>query len=457
VPYLIFSSGGFHAARRTMSDTVATPGVATASYFRLPRTRAAFAYLGLVLVVLAGVGMATLVSEAHSPVVQGGRRGLPEWIAGPFADLGWGRLTHDQFYLLLGVMALGYGIAITLGAELRARWLVGAIVVLHAAFLLAAPLLSTDVFNYIDYARLGALHGVDPYIHGPIAAPSDPAFVHTAWRHMGSAYGPLFTIASYPLAHTSVVGALWWLKGVAALSSLCCVGLVWAIARRLGRSPVPAAAVFGLNPLLLAWTVGGAHNDLLMLALMLAAVWLALSERETFGGAVLVAAAAVKATAVPVLAFMAIGVRRHRGVLLGAAAAGLAVYALAALAFPGHPLGVVPVLEQQHELVGFSSVPKQLSLFFGLPVVTNAMRTGATVLLLGALLSLAVRVWRGADWVTASGWAMVALVATSTWFVGWYAVWSLPFAAVSRSKSLLAATLGLQAFFVASHIPHLMR
>jgi hypothetical protein len=440
-----------------MFATVATPGALTAPYLRVPRTRAALAYLALATVLLAGLTMAVLASEPHSPVVQGGRRGLPEWIAGPFADLGSGHLTHDQFYLLLGAMALGYGVAIALGSELRAPWVLGAVVLLHAAFLLAAPLLSTDVFNYIDYARLGALHGVDPYVHGPIASPNDPVFVHTAWRHMGSAYGPLFTIGSYPLAHAGVAGALWWLKTVAAGASLCCVGLVWAIARRLSRSPVTAAAVFGLNPLLLAWAVGGAHNDLLMLALTLAGVWLALSRRETAGGAALVAAAAVKATAIVALPFMAIGAQRHRRVLLGAAAAAVALYAVAMVAFPGHPLGVVPVLQQQHELVGFSSVPKQLSLLFGLPVVTSAMRTGATILLLVALLSLAVRVWRGADWVTACGWAMVALVATSTWFVGWYAVWALPFAAVSRSRPLLTATLALQVFFLASHIPHLMR
>jgi Glycosyltransferase family 87 len=436
---------------------VATPGAVTAPYLRLPRTRGAIAYLGLALVVLAGLATATLASEPHSPVVQGGGRGLPEWIAGPFTDLGWGHLTADQFYLLLGAMAVGYGVVIARGSELRARWLVGAIVVLHLAFLLAAPLLSTDVFNYIDYARLGALHGMDPYIHGPIASPSDPAFVHTAWRHVGSVYGPLFTIASYPFAHASVAGALWWFKTVAAISSLCCVALVSAIARRLRRSPVIAAAVFGLNPLLLTWTVGGAHNDLLMLALMLAGVWLALSEREAIGGAALVAAAAVKATAVVALPFMALGARRHRRVLLGAAAAGVSLYAVATVAFPGHPLGAIPVLQQQRELVGFSSIPKQLALLFGTPVVTNAMRTGATLLLLAVLLWLAVRVWRGADWITACGWAMVTLVATSTWFVGWYAVWSLPFAAISRSRSLLTATLALQVFFVASHIPHLLR
>src|SRR5439155_24553991 len=200
----------------------------------------------LAIVVGAGLAIAALSAEPHSPVVQGGRRGLPEWIAGPFTDLGSGHLTLARFYLLVGAMAVAYLAAIGLGAELRARWLVGAVVLLHVAFLLAPPLLSTDVFNYIDYARLGALHGLDPYVHGPVAAPHDPAFVHTAWRHLGSAYGPLFTIATYPLAHLGLAAALWSLKAVAALASLGCVALVALIARELRGPPVAAAASFGL-------------------------------------------------------------------------------------------------------------------------------------------------------------------------------------------------------------------
>jgi hypothetical protein len=49
---------------------------------------------------------------------------------------------------------------------------------------------------------------------------------------------------------------------------------------------------------------------------------------------------------------------------------------------------------------------------------------------------------------------MVAVVATATWFLAWYSVWPLAFAAVSRDRRLLIATIGLQAFFVANHIPH---
>jgi len=104
--------------------------------------------------------------------------------------------------------------------------------------------------------------------------------------------------------------------------------------------------------------------------------------------------------------------------------------------------------------VDYNSVPKELALLFGLPGVTPGVRTAATVALALALVWIAVRVWRGADWVAACGWAMVAVVTTATWFLAWYAVWPLAFAAVSRDRRLLITTLGLQAFFVVNHIPH---
>ena len=53
------------------------------------------------------------------------------------------------------------------------RLIRGAAVVLVVAFALAPPLLSQDVFSYIAYARLGALHGLNPYTHAPSSR--DPA------------------------------------------------------------------------------------------------------------------------------------------------------------------------------------------------------------------------------------------------------------------------------------------
>ena len=85
---------------------------------------------------------------------------------------------------------------------------------------LAPVLLSHDVYSYVDYARLGVLHGLDPYVHRPAEAPLDPVYVHVTWTGVVSAYGPLFTLATYPLAWLPVWWAVAALKAAAALSVL---------------------------------------------------------------------------------------------------------------------------------------------------------------------------------------------------------------------------------------------
>src|SRR3712207_8552158 len=39
-------------------------------------------------------------------------------------------------------------------------------VLLHVLFTIAPPLISKDVFSYIGYARLGSVHGLNPYENG---------------------------------------------------------------------------------------------------------------------------------------------------------------------------------------------------------------------------------------------------------------------------------------------------
>ena len=74
------------------------------------------------------------------------------------------------------------------------------IVAAHLALLLGPPLISQDVFGYLDFARLGALHGLDPYTHVAAQAPTDPAYLFVGWPFQHSPYGPLFTLASYAIA-----------------------------------------------------------------------------------------------------------------------------------------------------------------------------------------------------------------------------------------------------------------
>src|SRR5436305_15250414 len=102
---------------------LATPGGVTAPHLQIGR---AVAYGALAVTTASGLAIAVLASNSHSPVVQGGGRGIPEWIAGVFTDLNSGRLGLDPFYVRVGVMCLAYVLTILAGAELRASWLDGA-------------------------------------------------------------------------------------------------------------------------------------------------------------------------------------------------------------------------------------------------------------------------------------------------------------------------------------------
>src|SRR5205085_3022773 len=106
-----------------------------------------------------------------------------------------------------------------------------AIVSAHLIVLLGPPLILTDVFNYINYARIGAMHHLNPYVHVPaLADPHDAVYRYTSWRYQATPYGPLFTLGTYALARLALPAALWALKLATVGASLLCAGLTAACA-----------------------------------------------------------------------------------------------------------------------------------------------------------------------------------------------------------------------------------
>ena len=89
--------------------------------------------------------------------------------------------------------------------------------------------------------------------------------------------------------------------------------------------------------------------------------------------------------------------------------------------------------------------------------MTPSVRLGCEAVLAVALAWCAGAVLRGADWVAACGWAFVALLATASWLLAWYTLWPLAFAALSRDRRLLAATLLLQVLFVVDDLSRYAR
>jgi hypothetical protein len=413
---------------------------------------------------------------------------FPRWLAGPLGGL-WPWFTRSPqtikslFTGALVVMYVAYLLGLKYVPALRARWAIATVVGVHAILLLSPPLALTDVFNYINYGRMGMLHHLNPYTTIPVLEPhSDPSFFLSNWHKLLSPYGPLFTLLTYAVVPLGIAGSLWTLKALLVAASLGTILLVWKCARLLGLDPVRAIVLVGLNPIVLVWGLGGDHNDFLMVFLIVLAFYLLLragapgispgfgevraaaggrvrgwllplAPPELGAGAALAGAIALKASAgllVPMLiASLLRAPRRLAQMMLGLAVAGLALGVCSAVAFGVH----LPDLGTQGRLVIPMSMPNVLGLALGQGGETDTMRTLLLAALLCSVLGCAVLAWRWRDALSASGWATVALLVTLSWVLPWYVLWMLPLVALSRSRALRRTALVVGAYLILTWMP----
>ncbi|MGH2878054.1 MAG: glycosyltransferase 87 family protein [Solirubrobacteraceae bacterium] len=412
-------------------------------------------------IVLDGaVGHSALIPK--SPSISGWLDGLGE------------RLGFRVFLIALISYSLAYAGLLALAQRLSTRWAIALVGALSLIVFAGPILLSTDVFSYIAYARMGVVHGVNPYLHGPQAIVSDPVYHYVGhdWKLVATAYGPLYTLISYPLGLVGLIGALWGMKLMALLAAAGTLVLSWRCAPVRGLDRRFALLAVGANPLWVIYALGGAHNDLVMIFLTTLAVALMLvgggvlrrrapasapgvdgagsvSDREeASAGAAIVAATLVKATGFVPLPFLLLS-RRRVAPLIGAAAVAVAVALVALLVFGIHGVNIVDALNRDAAFVSTDSFPTEIAHLFGKPGVFPVDHDLLKILLVAIVLHLLWRTWRGYDWVAASGWTFLAIAVTSTWLLAWYTLWSLPLAALSRDRRLLAATLFVQALFIA--------
>jgi hypothetical protein len=357
--------------------------------------------------------------------------------------------------------------AIAAAPALGRRIIWTAVAVAVGAFAVAPVLLSHDVYSYVDYARLGVVHGLDPYVHPPLAAPADPAFADVTWTEATSAYGPLFTLATYPLAWLPVGVAIAALKAVAALSVLALAAIVASIAAWRGADPLRAAAFVALNPLVLVHVVGGAHNDGLTMLLAMLSVAAILSARWASAGATLIAAATTKTSAFFLAPFALLATakpgpmgrkvesestfRPIGQLLLGAGIAALVILGAAHFAFGWDWLSAFGLAGENQGRTSHMSIPITVARLTGLD--PGAVRIVALTVFLTLALELLLWTWRGFDWIRASAWTAAGLLLTTSWLLPWYLIWLLPLAAISRDRPLQLLALALTAYQLGARIP----
>ena len=447
--------------------------------------------LSLFLVVIAADRPSLL-----SPPTHGGF--YPHWMAGPLGGL-WPGLTGDSttlrwlFTIPLVGMYGAYVLILRRSQRLPASWILGGILAVHAVFILAPPLALTDLFNYINYGRMEVVHNLNPYTSIPIVEPhSDPAYALSNWHALFSPYGPLFTMITFAVVPLGVAGSFWALKVLLVFTSLATLGLVWRCAKLLGRDPVKAVALVGLNPIVLVWGLGGEHNDFLMVFFLMLGFYLLLlarSRRRRRGtpsgglriehlllplspmligaGAAFIIADGIKASAGVLVPVVLAGLLRERRglvqVLIGMVLAGVLVAGLSLLFFGLH----IPDLSTQSRLVTSESIPNLIGLALGAGGETETLHHLLTAVLALSILGCCWWAWRGSRpgrppaavedapdrTIAASGWASVALLVTLSWVLPWYVLWVLPMAALSNSRRLRQSALVLGVYLIIAWAP----
>ncbi|HET9094729.1 MAG TPA: polyprenol phosphomannose-dependent alpha 1,6 mannosyltransferase MptB [Solirubrobacteraceae bacterium] len=418
--------------------------------------------LGLVLCA-AGTRSAALVPQSI---------GLAPWasgMTGPLAYLGFSLGVGGVVAALLTLLGL-YLIALRHSELVPNRLIVGAVVAFTVVALVGPPLFSTDAFSYQAYARMLAHYHINPYLHGPDAIGSYPltntltSYIGAKWVKTPSVYGPLFTFLSVIFQSRSVAFNYYAFKVIAALASGGTLLMIWRLAGQRGVNQRRAIALFGLNPLVTLYGVGGGHNDLLMLLLMTGGVYAILARRDGAGAVLLTAGAAVKLTGGIVLPFALVGELRQgslrtrgRSMLIGIAVPTAIIAGASYAVFGTGILHMLSALQAVQWQGAWQSLP---GLFFSLAraPVSRGVRIADDVVLAAVILWLLHRVWRGRlDWVEAAAWATFAVLATAWSLLPWYSAWLLPLVAISAERRVwrvaVAATLMGSAIMVAGCFP----
>ena len=227
------------------------------------------------------------------------------------------RLPHGLLIAIGFVAMIAAGVSFLLILWAAERGLVSTKTVLtltvayHLAILLLPLLLSRDVFSYAYYGRILSRYGGNPYVNTPADYPANDLwrFTWPGWRETPSVYGPVFVwlAAAITAIFRSIPDVIMAFRAVAVAASLGAVWFVVKLVQRVKPSKTAyAAAMIGLNPVVLFHTVGGGHVDVLVMLSVAAAIYLVATDRELPATVALTVGALVKiSAAVPLVLLIA--------------------------------------------------------------------------------------------------------------------------------------------------------
>jgi len=359
---------------------------------------------------------------------------------------------HGSAIAAVGVVAVAFAAAAFVlvllecwRGSIRPRTVIGLAIAYHAVLLFLPLLFSRDVYSYAYYGKIAATYHTNPYVTTPLDYPTDPlaAFVGPKWVDTPAVYGPLWTQASSLVVRVvdSVAAQVAAFRIVAIAASL----VMLLVVARTVRGVRPereafAAALVGLNPVVLFQSAASGHNDLLVALSIASALALVLSGRELWATVALTVGALIKVTAaVPLLLWwVAVAARAERGhrirTLAPHVGSALALALLAALPFlnTGDPtLGGLELASHEGWLAPSRLVHRVLDAVSG-DALGVIPRIVFPLVLLGALVLIGRAIIRrapgirpplvGASW----GWGLLCLMLLGPVLLPWYVTWALP-------------------------------
>ena len=422
-------------------------------------------FLGAALIAIGGVGAGS--TRQRDPLLES-------------AHLSWLRFGHGVVVSSI-LLWLGVGLILAAWLWLGRRLIDGRGVseytlIASTGFWLAplmcsVPLFSRDAYSYLAQGAL-LRDGFDPYSVGPIENPN-PLLddVSSVWTTTPAPYGTAFIliakfvtlIAGDNVVPGTILLRLCMLPGLALL--------IWAaprVARHVGASGAVALWICVLNPLVIVHLMGGVHNEMLMIGLMMAGIALTLSRHHISGAALIAVAVAIKATAMLALPFMVWVWMRHlpgnrlRAFAVASAASittlGVVFAVLSGLAGVG--LGWLTALAGSARVINWLTIPTAVANLANaiggafLPVsfygVLDATRLIGMVVI---AITLPLLWWRfrhtDREALQGIAWAMVVVVLFAPAALPWYYTWPLAVAsALVQSRPAIALIAGFSTWIM---------
>jgi hypothetical protein len=139
--------------------------------------------------------------------------------------------------------------------------------------------------------------------------------------------------------------------------------------------------------------------------------------------------------------------KRRRDLVLGSVLGAVPLIVMSLALFGPH----LPNLADQSTLLTNFSIPQMVGLMIGAGGGSTGVLRTANVML---VLAVAWLLWRRkGDWLSAAGWATLALLASLAWLMPWYVIWVLPLAGLGTSLRLRRAALLMSVYLVVTFIP----